>query len=145
MSKIWQMIKEDEELSLYFPNYRGNKLSDREFLWNILFTLRPNETSQLIIEARGNRSVEKAASSDDLVEIASDFYELLKKLKPQKSKFQNLIIWILIQNLKDIRKYCFSTQEICKTDETKKATKAVSGKPTIIYHKISKSVTESAK
>ena len=97
------MIKEDEELSLYFPNYRGNKLPDREFLWNILFILRPNETSQLIIEARGNRSVEKAASSDDLVEIVPDFYELLKKLKPQKSKFQGLIIWILIQNLKDIK------------------------------------------
>ena len=77
-------MKEISDLSWYFPDFREGQLPEREYLWNVLYTLKPNETGQLIKDAREKRSVSSSAPSENLVEIAPDLLQKLKELKPQK-------------------------------------------------------------
>ena len=77
-------MKEISDLSWYFPDFREGQLPEREYLWNVLYTLKPNETGQLIKDAREKRNVSSSAPSENLVEIAPDLLQKLKELKPQK-------------------------------------------------------------
>ena len=55
-------MKEISDLSWYFPDFREGQLPEREYLWNVLYILNPNETGQLIKDAREKRSVSSSCT-----------------------------------------------------------------------------------
>ena len=48
VAQIWKFIKEVDELYVYFPDYSESELPEREFLWTIISTLKPDETKAII-------------------------------------------------------------------------------------------------
>ena len=55
---IWPEIESDKEIMQYFPERipESTKLPSREFMWGVLYTLRPNYCEALIKEAMTIRS-----------------------------------------------------------------------------------------
>ena len=85
-AKIWDYIRQVEDLAQYFPNYREKELPEREYMWNVIFTLRREASSHLIREARRNRSINNPDNKEDLVEIVPEFLKEIKEIQPQKGK-----------------------------------------------------------
>ena len=79
------MVKNINEISIYFPSFEEGSLSDREYLWNVMFSIKTEATTEIIQTARSKRSVTSTSSDENLVEIHPDLLEKLKQLKPQKS------------------------------------------------------------
>ena len=83
---MWTYIQELSELNEYFPDYPKGELPEREFMWIVLYTLRPDATKFLIKEARDHRSVSSEQNSENLIEIAPQFLAELKHISTKKSK-----------------------------------------------------------
>lgn len=49
---LWPLVKEIDELSVYFLDLGDDELPDREYLWTVISTLRPNATAKLVEDAR---------------------------------------------------------------------------------------------
>ena len=75
------------ELTLYFPEYENNELPEREYMWNVLNTLKNEESQHLIKEARKNWSVAKPSNKDDLVEITPEYLKEILETDSQKVNF----------------------------------------------------------
>ena len=45
---IWELVKEVDELLQYFPDYPDGQLPERDFLFTILSTVRPEGLKQII-------------------------------------------------------------------------------------------------
>jgi hypothetical protein len=86
VDKIWPKVADMPDVSIYFPNYSQKQFPQREYLWNVLFTIRPEGVCTLIQKARENRSVSSSPSSEELVDIAPDLLQRLKELRPQKRR-----------------------------------------------------------
>ena len=54
---IMESIKEVEELKVYFPDLDENQLSNCEYMYSVLSTLRNNKVKSMILKARKNRSI----------------------------------------------------------------------------------------
>ena len=92
-NKVWPMIKLIPDILCYFQDLKDNQLSDRQFMWNVLNTLRPFTTEELINKAQKNRSVENDDNIDDLNEIAPEYLRNLKNITIIKvRKLQNKLI-----------------------------------------------------
>ena len=76
-----------EELNEYFPSYRENQYPERDFMWTIVSTLRPEQTKKLIDEARKHRSIKGEGNQDELVEVDPDIYKEIQSTLSQKGKF----------------------------------------------------------
>ena len=74
---------------------KDNEVPDRQFMWNVLDTLRPFTTEELISKAQKNRSVDNEDNIDDLIEIAPEFLRKLKNMTMIKVREvkNNLIIF----------------------------------------------------
>jgi hypothetical protein len=85
VEKIWVFVKEIDSLYAYFPSLTDKQLPEREVLWNVLASIKPEETATLIKEAREHRSV-SSAEETELIEIAPEFLAELEGIVCQKSK-----------------------------------------------------------
>ena len=81
---IWEKVKNLPDVKDYFPDLKENELPDREFMWNILHTLKPRSTKTLIDKAMKNRGVDNEETKDNMVEIAPEFLEKLMDGAAQK-------------------------------------------------------------
>ena len=96
--KVWQKIKDIDEISEYFPDLKEGELPDRNYMWNVLNTLKPNSTKSIIKAALKNRSIENEGDSDNMIEIAPEYLEKLLSIGIQKvkvMKFVNLNLYSL--------------------------------------------------
>ena len=57
VEKIWPFIKDDPELSKYLPKYKAKQLSNRDYLWTVLTTLRSEQVNNLLRETWDKRSI----------------------------------------------------------------------------------------
>ena len=46
------MVKNINEISIYFPSFEEGSLPDREYLWNVLFSIKTEATTEIIQTAR---------------------------------------------------------------------------------------------
>ena len=53
---MWPLINQNEDLMEYFPDLKPSQLPEKEFLYGIICTLRPDEVRQLIVNGVKNRS-----------------------------------------------------------------------------------------
>ena len=83
---IWSRIKENEVLKQYFPNLTPNQLPNRDYMWNVLSSVKPWATQALIEHALKNRSVENEEEKEDLIEMAPEYVEKLMNVATHKVK-----------------------------------------------------------
>ena len=72
---IWNLIKEAEELKVYFPDLDVHQLPNREYMYSILSTLRNYKVKSMILNVRKNRSIDSKEKENDLVFISNEIYE----------------------------------------------------------------------
>ena len=84
---LWNIVKQDDELFCYFPDYEQSQLPERSFILKILWTLREDDMRNLIQQARSNRSTIHSNSEDQLIAMKPDIRDEFFKTLPQKSKF----------------------------------------------------------
>ena len=70
----------------YFPDYDGKSLPERQYMWDILYTLKPDIVADLIKKARRNRGLEKNDDHDQMIEIAPDFWDEISTLVNVKGR-----------------------------------------------------------
>ena len=83
---LWRFIKKVDELYVYFPDCLEFELSEREFLWTIISTLKPDNIKAIINQAREQRRKEAPDNSDNLIEVAPEILEKIKLVASQQSK-----------------------------------------------------------
>ena len=84
VNKIWALIKVVDELNAYFLDYRDNELPEREFIWGVISTIRPEETTKLVSDARKSRGVKKEENQDELVEVDPLLFKEIQSVVMQK-------------------------------------------------------------
>ena len=82
------MVKDIDEINIYFPDFISAELPDRDYLIAIISTINPEATKKIVEEAIMKRSTCLAHNLDNLVEITPELKEELRNINPQKS------IWI---------------------------------------------------
>ena len=80
------MVKEVEDLMLYFPDYEGKQLPCRTHLFAILSTLGYKDVNNMIANVRKNRALENQDDADELVYINKKIYEEIEGVMSQKCK-----------------------------------------------------------
>ena len=92
-------MQEIPDLLKYFPDFEPGELSDREFMWTILSTLREDAVKTIINQVRSNRALSNQEDKQELIEIApSILNELLNVPHINKGKldFNNIIHLVYI-------------------------------------------------
>ena len=80
------MVKENEDLMMYFPNLNASQLPEKEFMYGILSTLRPDAIREIIANLLKNRSPNEQEDKGDLVEICEELKESILSLFSMKSR-----------------------------------------------------------
>ena len=70
-------MKAIDDINQYFLDFRESELPDRQFMWDVLNTVRPRTTQRLIENAIQNRGVDNEEDKDDLIEIAPEYLNKL--------------------------------------------------------------------
>ena len=81
---IWPVVKAIDYINQYFPDFGESELPDRQFMWDVLNTVRPRTTQRLIETAIQNRGVDNEEDKDDLIEIAPEYLNKLMSVAVQK-------------------------------------------------------------
>ena len=86
-SKVWASIENSLDVICYFPDFKDDKLSDRQFMWNVLNTMKLFMTEELIEKALKNRSIENEDNTDVIIEISPEYLRILKNMAMMKVCF----------------------------------------------------------
>ena len=89
-SKIRPLVQEIEDLNSYFANMKENEFLEREYLWKIVSTLRPDSINELIKTARKNRTTKEFAYENDFIQTDLSIYQEISAIAAQKCKFVSL-------------------------------------------------------
>ena len=52
ISKIWNIIKEVDEIMIYFPNYKPKEKLERSYLIAMISTINPEATKEIVANAK---------------------------------------------------------------------------------------------
>ena len=88
ISKIRPLVKEIENFNAYFPDLEENEYTEREYLWNIVLTLRSENTKELIKTARSKRTTKEHADQNSLIQINRSIYQEISAIAAQKRRFK---------------------------------------------------------
>ena len=80
------MVKEYSDLLGYFSDMKEGQTQERDFLFNVLSTLRTKEMRDLVQSARKNRSIPNKSDKEDLIEVHPDIKTKILGMLPMKSK-----------------------------------------------------------
>ena len=87
-------LKEEEELMNYFPDYEQKQLTDREFMFSIIGTLRFDELKAMVEGARKNGALNEEKNDDNFVYIEKELYNEISGVLIYKSMMKIYIISI---------------------------------------------------
>ena len=85
VAKIWEMIKDSDEYTIYFPDLKSNELPEREFLISVISTINPEATKSIITEAREKRTIIQSEDEGNLVRVTPEFKEFFRTCSLHKS------------------------------------------------------------
>ena len=83
---VWQLIKDLDEVSVYFPDLSESQLPDRKFMWTVLSTVKENLATNIVNNARLNRSLGVQNDEDNLIEIKKDILEQIRGIPSKKGE-----------------------------------------------------------
>ena len=67
VQRVYLIVKQHEILLKYLPDYHKNEFPNRSFFYGIVFTLFPNELTELIKKARSNRALSETQDKEELI------------------------------------------------------------------------------
>ena len=71
---------------------KENEFPEREYLWKIVSTLRPDSIKELIKTARKNRTTKEFIDQNDFIQIDPSIYQEISAIAAQKRKCISLEI-----------------------------------------------------
>ena len=71
---------------MYFPNFKPSQFPEKEFMYGILSTLKPDEVKQLVAQSLKDRAPKSQDEKDDFVEVTKELYNSIQDLYFMKSK-----------------------------------------------------------
>ena len=87
VEQIWPMIKDFDDIAIYFPDYAEKQKPDRDYMYSILSTLRYDELKKVVVNARKKRAKENELIDDEFVFIEKNILSEIEGVLAQKSKF----------------------------------------------------------
>ena len=87
VKNIWPLIKDVNDLMIYFPDYELKQLPDRQFMYSILGTFRTEELKIMIEGARKKRALNGEKPADDYIYVEKELYAEISNVMTHKSKF----------------------------------------------------------
>ena len=75
---------------MYFPDFTGDRLPERDYLIAIISTINPEATKSIVKEATEQRSIVENEDIGNLVAITKELKQSIRSLAPQKSIFSLL-------------------------------------------------------
>ena len=93
---MWNLIKVNDEIMEYFPEYEDNQLPERTFMFTILCTLKGDTMKNTIKTARTNRSANLIEDEMNLISINSILKDELFSLPILKSIHLHRILFIFL-------------------------------------------------
>ena len=72
--RIWERVKRNESVNIYFPNYSGSKTPQRKYLLNIVNTIDKNSVKKHVKDIRRQR--EKDLIKDQPICLTKEFFDL---------------------------------------------------------------------
>ena len=87
ISKIWNIIKEVDEIMIYFPNYKPNEKPVRSYLIAVISTINPEATKEIVANARELRSITVTDMQENLVKLTSEMRQTISSFSLLRSKF----------------------------------------------------------
>ena len=85
--ELWKLVREVEDLMIYWPDYGEGTLPGKEFIVGIISTLKPEETEILIEETRKKRSVSNEEDVKGLVSIEKNIKDEIFGVFTQKGNY----------------------------------------------------------
>ena len=86
MKMVYPKLKTNSFLSQYLPDCEGSNYPDKDYFYTVLATTYPEETEDLIKQARSNRAITSAHNEKQMVEIQSDIKNEIMAVLTQKCK-----------------------------------------------------------
>ena len=74
VQEICPLIKDAEELMIYFPDYLERQTPDRDYMFSILATTRYEKLKRTVENASKQRTKENLVSEDQFIIIEKIFY-----------------------------------------------------------------------
>ena len=84
--EIWSLIKDVEELMIYFPDYSEMQTPDRDYMFSVLATTRYEELKRIVKNARKQRAKENKVPEDQFIFIQQNILAQIEEVMMQKSK-----------------------------------------------------------
>ena len=72
ISKIWNIIKEVDEIMIYFPNYKPNEKLERSYPIAVINTINPEATKEIVANAMELRLIAVTDKQENLVKLTSE-------------------------------------------------------------------------
>ena len=85
VSKIWDMIKDFDDMRIYFPDFKPDELPERDYLISVIRTINSEAAKAIIAEAREKRSISMARDEGSLVKATTEFREEFRNCSFHKS------------------------------------------------------------
>ena len=99
MAKVWNQIKNIEDLKIYFTDLKVNELPEREFMWTVVSSIMPIALRNLVREAQKSLEKDYEEKDSDLVEIDPIIFEKIKETVCLKSKcLLRTFMYYLLEN-----------------------------------------------
>ena len=84
VKEVWSKVKNFESLKSYLIDLKDNEYPGRQFMWDILSTLKPKTTNTLVEDAIKNKGVESKEDKESLIKIAPEYLQKLLSTSIQK-------------------------------------------------------------
>ena len=96
--QLWPLMQGDEEFLKYFPdNLPEGKFPCKSYFHNILHTLHPVYTNNIIMHAHQKRhGGEAAAEKEEAIEVTDEWMEVLKAMPYNSSKYNNIVVLTIL-------------------------------------------------
>ena len=94
---VWPLVKENNNLLDYFPDYTQSQQPEKEFMYAVLSTLKPDEVRALVASSVMHRAPISQDDKADLIEVTHELKDSISELYSMKSKWmwrQTIIICI---------------------------------------------------
>ena len=84
---VWPLVMENQDLLDYFPDYKPSQQPEKEFMYSVLSTLKPDEVWTLVASSLKHRAPALQDDKADLIEATHELNEVITQLYSMKSKW----------------------------------------------------------
>ena len=86
VKNVWPLVKENEDLLKFFHDFKPSQLPEKEFMYGVLSSIRPDGVRELVAQSVKLRSSSTQEENDDLIEVTCELKRDISQLFSMKSK-----------------------------------------------------------